>query len=299
MNPNPLAHLIWLLPLALLAAYVGSPRFLGTAARARVRRVLRSALDRRRYTILDDLTLPAGGGTLHFDLVVVSRWGIFVIDTLEKRGRLSGTRVQPEWVERRFGRSRRFANPVHANTLKIQALERLLGLPPSRFLGLVAITGRDRLDKGLPDAVVTVRQLVARLRAENRPLLEPEEADRVLLVLGQAAQRPSWRERGLGWKGLRALLAIALLGGAWFVYQDELRALAGAVQRAADVRMAPGNFRPDGSPKSERELWEDRLACSYSVDTGRCACYEPSGARAGIDAARCRELAERGSILER
>ena len=63
--------------------------------------------------------------------------------------------------------------------------------------------------------------------------------------------------------------------------------------------MAPGNFRPDGSPKSERELWEDRLVCSYSVDTGRCACYEPSGARARIDAARCRELAERGSILER
>lgn len=299
MNAHPLAHLTWLLPLALLAVYVGSPRFLGTAARSHVRRVLRAALDRRRYTILDDLTLPSGSGTEHFDIVVLSRFGVWVIDAIGRRGRLGGTRVQPVWVEKRLGRSRRFDNPVHANVLRTQALQRLLGLPPSKFLGLVAVSGRTRLDPGLPDNVMTVRQLVARLRAENRPLLEPEETDRLLVQLRQSAVQPSWRERGAGWQWLRAAMMIALLAGTYAAFEHEFRDLAAAVQHAADIRMAPANYHPDGRAKSERELWEDRLACSYSVDTGRCACYEPGGERAELSASRCRELAERGSILTR
>jgi hypothetical protein len=298
MNAIPLAHLLWILPLALLVAYVGSPRFLGTTARSRVRRLLRAALERQRYTVLDDLTLPAGGGTFHVDVLVVSRSGIFVINAIHKRGRLTGTRVQPLWVEKRFGRSRRFDNPVHVNFLRIQALERLLGLPLSRFHGLVAVSGQDRLDAGLPPEVVPVRQLVTRVRSENRPLLEPAEADRALLNLRRSALRPSWRDSGRGWKWLRAALSIVLVAGAYAAYRPELHRLAASVQRQADMRMAPENFHPDGRPKTERELWEDRLVCAHSEDTGRCACYEPRGARAEIADGRCRELAARGSILE-
>ena len=299
MDAYPLVHLLWIVPLALLAAYIGSPRFQGTIARTRVRRVLRTALDPRHYTVLDDLTLPAGGGTVHIDLVVISRFGLFVIDTMHRRGRLKGARVQARWTEKRFGRTRQFDNPVHANFLRLQVLERLLGLPLSRFHGLIAVSGRDRLERDLPSNVVTVRQLLARIQSENRQLLEAGEADRALLRLRQLALDPSWRERGLGWKGLRAVLVFALLAGTYAVYRAELHEFAGAIQQRADQRMAPERFHPDGRPKSARELWEDGLICSYSPDTGRCACYEPGGDRADIDPGRSRELAHRGSILER
>lgn len=299
MDAHPLAHLLWIVPLALLAAYVGSPRFLGTTARFRVRRLLRAALDRRRYSVLDDLILPSGGGTVHIDGVVISRHGVFVIDAMHRPGRISGTRVQAEWVEKRFGRSHRFENPVHANFLRVQALERLLGLPPSRFHGFVAVTGRDRLERGLPDNVVTPRQLLGKVRSESRLLLEPEEADRVLQTLTRAALQPTWRQSGRGWKWLRLALVLALIGGTYAVYRSEWHALVATVQRQADLRMAPERFHPDGRPKTERELWEDALVCAHSVDTGRCACYEPDGARADIGPDRCRKLAERGSVLER
>jgi hypothetical protein len=66
----------------------------------------------------------------------------------------------------------------------------------------------------------------------------------------------------------------------------------------ANVSMAPENFHPDGQPKTEIELWEVRLVCAYSADTGRCACYEPAGAKVRIQQQRCEELAQRGSILQ-
>jgi hypothetical protein len=68
-------------------------------------------------------------------------------------------------------------------------------------------------------------------------------------------------------------------------------------QERAERRSAPERFHPDGQPKSERELWEDSLVCAYSVDTGRCACHDRDGARVDLAAERCRELAERGSVL--
>lgn len=299
MNVHPFAHLLWILPLALLAVYVGSPRFLGTAARSRVHRLLGASLDRRRYSTLVDLVLPAGGGTLHFDVVVVSRFGIFVIDAIRRRGRISGTPVQPQWVEKGLGRSRRFDNPVHANFLRVQALERLLGLQLSQFHGLVAVSGPDRLDPKLPGNVVTVRQLPSRVRSEQRLKLEPEAADRAVQTLRERAVRPGWRESGRAWKWVRIAMLLVLACGSYAVYRTELHELAQSLQRQADRRMAPDNFRADGTPKSEVERWEDSLACSYSIDTGRCACYEPAGGRAEIAPDRCRELAERGSILRR
>lgn len=299
MNVYPLAHLLWIVPLALMAVYVGSPRFLGSIARTRVRRVLRAALDPRQYTVLDDLTLPAGGGTVHIDIIVVSRFGVFVVDAIHRTGRISGTKAQARWVEQRFGRARRFDNPVHVNFLHVQAVERLLGLPPNAVHGLVAISGRDRLDRDLPAEVVTVRQLVVRIRRESRPQVDAEQANRALQRLEQQRLRPTWRESGRGWKWLRVALILLLVGGSYAVYRPQLHEFAATVQRQADWRMAPENFHPDGRPKSERERWEDRLVCSYSVDTGRCACYEPRGDRADVDAARCRELAERGSVLQR
>ena len=86
----------------------------------------------------DDLVLPSGGGTIEIDHVVVSKFGIFVIESLQARGRVSGTEVQDRWKESSLGRTRRFDNPVYRNRLQAQALSKLLEMPPR-----VPLHGRD------------------------------------------------------------------------------------------------------------------------------------------------------------
>lgn len=235
---------------------------------------------------------------MHADVVVVSRCGIFVIDTVHRPGKISGTRVQARWAERRWWRTLRFDNPVHANALRIEALGGLLGLPISRFHGYVAVSGPARLQGGLPDNLVTVPQLLARIRSENRLLLEADEADRALRVLMDSTLERPWNPRRR-WCWTRLALLMLFLTAAGLTYREEIIGLAAKLQHQADRRMAPENYHPDGSPKSETERWEDRLVCGYSADTGRCACYEPSEGSAEISPARCRELAERGSVLKR
>lgn len=298
MNYQPFAHLMWLLPLAILVVYMGSPRFLGTMGAVRVRRILNAALEKNRYTLMHDLTLPGGGGTVHFDHIIVSRCGVHVIDTVHRAGWIAGTDVQARWRQKVLGRWYTFDNPVHANILRVEALGRLLQLPLSRFHPMVVFSGHKGFKAAMPANVVSMSKLIGKIRADARQLLTPEEVDRAVLKLQNSALHTAFFGRVWRWKLLGLVLFMGLVVAVYFIYGEQLRAVLVAMQHQANVSMAPENFHPDGKPKSEIELWEDRLVCAYSVDTGRCACFEPAGAKARIQQQRCEELAQRGSILQ-
>jgi hypothetical protein len=299
MMVQPLAHLLWLVPLALLAAYVGSERFLGTMAQARVRRLLDAALEPRRYTVVHDLTLPGGGGTIHFDHLIVCRAGVYLVDSIYRTGWISGTRVQAAWRQKTWKGSAKFDNPVHDLAVRAEALADLLRVPLSRIHTLVVFCGPRGFADSVPDNVIRAQRLLARIRFDSRPLLAPEEADRVVMELQRCALRPTFLGPAQRWKLLRAALVIFCCAAVYYTYSDQLKMFVKKVQHQADIGMAPEKFHPDGTPKNEIELWEDRLACAYSVDTGRCACHEPGGDLARITPERCQELAQRGSVLQR
>lgn len=298
MNPQSLIHLIWIAPLALLVGYIGSPRFLGTVGTARVRRILNSGLEKRKYTVMHDLILPAGGGTLHFDHIVISRHGICVIDSIHRPGWISGTDVQARWQQKSLGRTHRFDNPVHANFIRTQSLERLLALPRSRFHPMVVFSGQSGFKSGVPDNAIEASKLLGRIRSKQQDLLTPVEADQAILCVRDSAIHPGLLGRAGRWKLLRLALLMVLLAAIYLVYHEQLINAFGEIQRQADVRMQPENFRRDGAPKTSAERYEDSLNCAYSVDLGRCSCYEPGGMKANIKDQKCQELAERGSVLQ-
>ena len=124
---NVFLHLSWIAPLVLLIAFMSSPRFRGDIAESRVRRLLAAGLGKNLYTTFNDLVVPSGGGTTTIDHVIVSRFGIFVIESCFARGWISGTAVQAQWRQHRWPRPRQFDNPVHRNRLQLEALQRLLG----------------------------------------------------------------------------------------------------------------------------------------------------------------------------
>jgi len=294
-----LLHLAWIVPLVLLIIFISSPRFRGDIAESRVRRLLATGLEKSRYTLINDLVVPSGGGTTRIDHVVVSRFGIFVIESCYVRGWISGTAVQAQWLQHRWRGATRFDNPVHRNRLQVEALQRSLDYPASVFVPLVVLVGQKGFKSPPPQNVVGPERLLAFIRKKSRHELNAEQADRALqkITAARLSSPVGWAANR--WKLLRALLFLVLLGGLWLAFRDDLARLVADMERAAERREAPGNFHPDGTRKSERELWEDSLICAHSVDTGRCSCFEPGGDLADVSAETCRELAERGSILQR
>jgi hypothetical protein len=290
-----LYHLLWIVPLVLLVFFLSSPRFRGDIAESRVRRILGTGLDKSRYTVFHHLVLPAGAGKVVIDHVVVSKFGIFVIESVYARGWVSGTSVQAQWKMKSSGKTTLFDNPSHRNKLQQDALERLLGLPGSRFHGLVVMTGHKGFKTERPDRVLDAEKLIPWMRRKGQMLLSTDEAERVVQALNRShlASRPSRR-----WAIVRAALVVLLLGGAYLSFRDDIGRIVADWKHRSEIKSSPADYHADGTAKTERERWEDSLICAYSVDTGRCACYDRDGVRAKLEPGKCQELAERGSVLK-
>lgn len=293
-----LPHLFWILPLLLLIFFLASPRFRGDIAEARVRRLLAAGLEKNKYTVFNDLLLPIGGGTRQIDHVVVSKFGIFVIESRYVRGWISGTEVQERWKSRSLLGAARFDNPLHINRLQVETLQQLLDFPAAVFHPVVVLAGQKGFKTPPPHNVVAPQGLLALLRKETRQTLSAEQADRAIQRIGQARLQADggWRLRPL--TVLRLLLLVALIAGCYLAFRDDISGWIAALQRQAEQSSAPEQFHPDGSRKSAQELWEDSLVCAYSADTARCACYDRAGKPAELAPGACRALAEKGSVLK-
>lgn len=292
-----LPHLLWIVPLVLTIAFLLSPRFRGDIAESRTRRILATGLQKSRYTILNDVELPAGGGTVHVDHIVVSRFGVFVIESQYASGMVSGGEFQDRWKQEHWGRARRIENPMHQNAMQAETLGRLLGMPRTKIHRVVVLTGHRGLRTQAPDHLVPAEQLIRYIRKKGTHVLEPEQADRALKAIQEARVNPLGSSRLSRWTVLNVLLVIVLLTGIWLAFGDEIRNVQEMWSERQEQRESPDLFHPDGSRKSEQEIWEDTLICAWSKDTGRCACYEPGGQKVNLEQSRCRTLAERGSIL--
>ncbi|NNL04513.1 MAG: NERD domain-containing protein [Xanthomonadales bacterium] len=291
-------HLAWIVPLVLLIAFVGSPRFRGEIAQTRVRRVLEQALEKNRYTLMHNVLFPSGGGTIKIDHLVVSRFGVFVIDSVYARGWISGTDVQDRWKRSAMGRTHRMENPVHSNRVHAETLGSRIGLASPQVHRLVVLDGSRGFRHTPPVEIVAPEQLVPRIRRFGQHVLESEQAETVLRELRSLRLEPG-KTSYLKRPGF--ILTVLLAGmalGLYFAYHDDLTRFFEQQSLNSQMRDDPASFHPDGHRKSEIERWEDSLRCAYSPDTNRCACYEPDGGKVDIELSRCRDLAERGSVLK-
>ncbi|WFC12633.1 NERD domain-containing protein [Aeromonas salmonicida] len=79
-----LAQLWYVIPLLLLMTIVKTPWFKGMIGEWLITLSIRLFLDKREYHLLNNVTLPLEQGTTQIDHVIVSRFGVFVIETIQQ-----------------------------------------------------------------------------------------------------------------------------------------------------------------------------------------------------------------------
>lgn len=135
--------------------FMGSAKGKGWTGEKVVTRLGLRRLDPTVYRVFDDIYLPRpdGKGTTQIDHVVVSKFGIFVIETKNVKGWIFGSADQREWTQQLFRRKSRFLNPLHQNALHVRALQNFLGLAADNFHPLVFFVGECEFKTPMPDNV--------------------------------------------------------------------------------------------------------------------------------------------------
>lgn len=289
-------HLAWMAGVLILIAYLGSPRHRGRRAQERVRRLLKQTLDKRQYHQFHDIYLPTSEGIERLDHLLVSRFGLFVIVSEFRPGEISGGESQMLWKQTRLGRTRRWPNPLHRAKLHAETFRLKLDLPESRIFTLVVIDGQDSLPENLPGRVLTVQKLIPFLKSRTQELLRPEQADRLTRAIDslQVVQPRRMSTNTI----IRLALALMLGLGIYLQFGDDLERFFGNFGEEVEKLASPEKFGNDGLRKSEEQLFEESLMCAYSQDTNRCSCYRQDGEKVNIELEKCRDIAERGSILK-
>lgn len=89
--------LIVLITVVILGVERNSASWIGKVGEKAVRKVLRRLSD--EYKVLDDVVLKTAHGTTQIDHVVVSRYGVFAIETKNYRGEIFGRDQSEVWTQ--------------------------------------------------------------------------------------------------------------------------------------------------------------------------------------------------------
>ena len=153
---------------------VARPRVRGALGEKLLAAILRKGLDASLYRMLNDVYLPLSDGTTtQIDHVVVSTFGVFVIETKTYKGWIFGRASDVTWTQGQYGQNSTFPNPLIQNKLHVRRVVELLGLRQSAVRSVVAFSGEATFKTELPDEVMHFAHVAGYIRsftAETIPL---------------------------------------------------------------------------------------------------------------------------------
>lgn len=191
----PLLGQLWyLLPLLLIATLVKSPWFKGMIGEWLINVSIRLFLDQREYHLLKDVTLPIPQGSTQIDHVLVSRFGIFVIETKNMKGWIFGNPAQKNWTQQIYRRKHSFQNPLHQNHLHMMTLKSLLGVADHQLHSVIYFIGDCTFKTPMPDNVMN-RGLIRHIKGKTTQVLAPAEVTQVVETIQQGRLVANWQTR--------------------------------------------------------------------------------------------------------
>lgn len=139
---------------------------------ALVSRVVGSHFGPPDYHLMNHVTIRMDDGTTQVDHILVSRFGVFVVETKDYNGWLFGKAAEPTWTQVRFRWRFKFQNPILQNKRHVRAVHGLLDfLPPEAVKSVVVFTGDAEFKTETPRGVIMIGQLAEYLRQQTEEVM--------------------------------------------------------------------------------------------------------------------------------
>jgi hypothetical protein len=140
---------------------------------ALVRIVISEHLPRGSWHLLNNITLPlASGSTTQIDHILISRFGIFVIETKHYSGWIFGETGSREWTQVVYSQKNKFQNPLVQNNHHIKVVQDNLDFLDSwQVQGMVVFTGKAEFKTIKPSGVYSLQTMIDNLRSRDVEVL--------------------------------------------------------------------------------------------------------------------------------
>jgi restriction system protein len=143
----------YLMPLLIIVVIIKTPWFKGILGEFVVNLSAKLMLDKKQYHLIKNVILPTDDGTTQVDHIIVSSYGVFVVETKNMKGWIFGSPNQRTWTQKIYKHTHKFQNPLHQNYKHVKTIESLLGLTEQQIHSVIVFVGDSTFKTDMPENV--------------------------------------------------------------------------------------------------------------------------------------------------
>jgi restriction system protein len=191
---NQIVDVLWyLIPIAILAGILKSPWFKGVVGEFIVNYSAKLLLDKEKYHLIKNVTLPTEDGSTQIDHIIVSEFGVFVVETKHMKGWIFGSPNKKIWTQKIYEHSNKFKNPLHQNFKHVKTLESLLGLNEQQVHSVIIFVGDSTFKTEMPENVTYGGGYARYIKSKNTPVLTESQVMEIISKIEKGRLTPSFK----------------------------------------------------------------------------------------------------------
>ena len=139
-------------------------------------------LPKEDYIILNDIMIELNDNTYQIDHIVVSKYGIFVIETKQYNGYIYGDKYDKKWIRKCKRKDIYYTNPIRQNYGHVLAICELLNIEKEKVFNIVYIPSTAKIDVKHDGEVVLGGRLYNKIKSfQNIIINNSQEISNIIL----------------------------------------------------------------------------------------------------------------------
>ncbi|MDP2417341.1 MAG: NERD domain-containing protein, partial [Hydrogenophaga sp.] len=167
--------------------------FKGVAGEFAVNSSVKLLLDKEKYHLIKNVTLPTEDGSTQIDHIIVSEFGVFVVETKNMKGWIFGSPNQKTWTQKIYKHSNKFQNPLHQNYKHLKTLETLLGLTEQQLHSVIVFIGDSTFKTEMPENVTYGGGYARYIKSKITPVLTASQVVEITKKIEQGRLAASFK----------------------------------------------------------------------------------------------------------
>lgn len=153
----------------------------------------------KEYHPFNNVILKTLDGTTQIDHILISPYGVFVIETKSFKGWIFGDAHQKRWTQSLFGPYRssikyQFQNPIHQNYKHVKAVQDFLGIDSKSIFNIVVFAGGGEFKTEMPENVMELYNLLPYVESRTEKFFDDEKTKELTQKLSDYVEHASYNE---------------------------------------------------------------------------------------------------------
>jgi len=176
----PLLQLWYLIPIVLIIAFFRTSTGKGIIGEFLVNISAKLKLDKNQYHLIKNVTLPTEYGTTQIDHIIVSEYGIFVVETKNMKGWIFGNEKQKLWTQKIYKYTNKFQNPLHQNYKHVKTIQSALDIEEDKIFSVIVFTGDSTFKTEMPNNVKHGISYIDYIKSKTHRIIPKEKVKEII-----------------------------------------------------------------------------------------------------------------------